>query len=156
MTMRSAGLLPFRRSADGELEVFIAHMGGPFWARKDARAWSIVKGEVEAGEDERVAAAREFAEEIGCPAPTGPWRDLGEIRQKGGKVVRAFTVCAPELAFVASNQVEMEWPRGSGRQIRFGEVDRAEWMTSEVARGRLVAGQVPLLDRLVDIEGTGE
>lgn len=111
--MRSAGLLPFRRSADGELEVFIAHMGGPFWARKDARAWSIVKGEVEAGEDERVAAAREFAEEIGCPAPTGPWRDLGEIRQKGGKVVRAFTVCAPS---------SRSWPairsRWSGRAAR--------------------------------------
>lgn len=149
MPLRSAGLLPYRRGADGQLEVFIAHLGGPFWARKDARAWSVVKGELDPGEDDETTARREFAEEIGCDAPPGPWADLGEVRQKSGKVVRAFAVCAPEVTFVASTLVEVEWPRGSGRRVSFPEVDRAEWMSLEAARERLVAGQVALLDRLV-------
>lgn len=145
---RSAGLMPYRRSADGQLEVFIAHMGGPFWARKDERAWSVIKGEVDSGESDEGTARREFAEEIGCEAPPKPWSDLGEVRQKSGKVVRAFAVHAPDVAFVASTPVEIEWPRGSGRLVRFPEVDRAEWMGLDAARTRLVAGQVPLLDRL--------
>ena len=151
---RSAGLLPYRRAADGPLEVFIAHMGGPFWARKDERAWSVVKGEVDSGEGDEATARREFAEEIGTDAPPGPWADLGEVRQKSGKVVHAFAVCAPELAFVASTEVEVEWPRGSGRRVRFPEVDRAEWMSLRAARPRLVAGQVAFLDRLVALAET--
>lgn len=151
MPQRSAGLMPFRRNDSGDVEVFIAHMGGPFWARKDARAWSVVKGEFDQGEDDPQAVARrEFAEEVGADAPGGPWLDLGEVRQKSGKVVHAYAVEAPDVAFVASNEIEVEWPRGSGRLVRFPEVDRAEWMPLTAARDRLVAGQVPLLDRLVD------
>lgn len=152
MPVRSAGLLPYRRADDGHFEVFIAHMGGPFWARKDARAWSIVKGEVDPGDSDEATARREFAEETGCAAPPAPWADLGEVRQKSGKVVRAFAVCAPDVAFVANGLVEVEWPRGSGRRVSFPEVDRAEWMGLEAARERLVAGQVALLDRLVGLD----
>lgn len=150
---RSAGLLPYRRAANGRLEVFIAHLGGPFWARKDARAWSVVKGEIDPGEDDAATARREFAEEIGADAPPDPWADLGDVRQKSGKVVHAFAVCAPDVTFVESTQTEVEWPRGSGRRMRFPEVDRAEWMSLDAARDRLVAGQVPLLDRLLDLAG---
>ncbi len=149
MARHSAGLLPFRYDGD-DLHVFIAHMGGPFWARKQQHAWSIVKGEYEpGGEEPEAVARREFFEEIGVPAPEGDWLDLGSVRQSG-KVVAAFAVRAPaSLAFVASNTVEVEWPPRSGRLIEVPEVDRAEWMPVDVARTRLVKGQIPLLDRLV-------
>ncbi|MCH8614210.1 NUDIX domain-containing protein [Arsenicicoccus dermatophilus] len=155
MPRTSAGLLPYRHTADG-LEVLVGHMGGPFWARKDAGAWSIVKGEVEPGEtDLEAVARREVAEELGVPAPPGPWLDLGQVRQSGGKVVQAYAVAAPDLALVSCTEVEMEWPRGSGRVIRFPELDRAEWLTLPAARERLVAGQRPLLDLLQDRLGQG-
>ncbi len=148
MPKRSAGLLLYRRGADG-VEVLIAHPGGPFWARKDDGAWSIPKGEHGADEDPWQAARREFAEELGRPAPDGPRFALGEIRQSGGKVVTAFAVQADfDPADARSNTVELEWPRGSGRVIEFPEIDRVQWVDDAVARVKLLRSQVPFLDRL--------
>lgn len=147
----SAGLLPFRWTGAAEPDVFIAHMGGPMWARRDNAGWSIVKGEFDPlREDARVAAAREFTEETGAACPAGPWVDLGSLRQPSGKVVMVFAVAAvPDLMFVRSNEFEMEWPRGSGRIRTFPEIDRAEWFPVTVARTKLLGGQVPFLDRLL-------
>jgi predicted NUDIX family NTP pyrophosphohydrolase len=149
--VRSAGILLWRRGDDG-LEVFIAHMGGPFWARKDAAAWSIPKGEFLPDEDALLAARREFVEEIGVPAPDLDYRELGEFRQSSGKVVVAF---AAESDFtvdeVHSNTFPVEWPPRSGRIQEFPEIDRAEWMPLADAEWRLVKGQVPLLEALGSI-----
>ncbi|MCU0283072.1 MAG: NUDIX domain-containing protein [Candidatus Nanopelagicales bacterium] len=146
----SAGLLPFHRDAAGVLLVFIGHMGGPFWASRDDGGWSIAKGELEPDEDDPVLVARrEFAEEIGVPAPDGALLDLGVHVQRSGKRVIAYGVEAdPGLAFVASNLFAMQWPPGSGRMASFPEIDRASWMPVEVARRKLVSGQVPILDAL--------
>jgi predicted NUDIX family NTP pyrophosphohydrolase len=146
---RSAGLLLHRRAV-GALEVLLAHMGGPFWARRDAGAWSIPKGEIEAGEEPLTVALREFEEELGRPAPDGPVLELGEFRQAGGKRVVVFAREGDfDASRITSNEFEMEWPRGSGRTRRFPEVDRAEWMPLDRARERLVRGQVPALEELV-------
>ncbi|HEX6358811.1 NUDIX domain-containing protein [Actinophytocola sp.] len=146
MPKSSAALLLFRRR-DG-LEVLIAHMGGPFWARKDAGAWSIPKGEY-TDEDPLDAARREFAEEMGSRPPDGEVIPLGVVRQSGGKVVTTFAVEGDfDLAGFRSNTFEMEWPRGSGTMREFPEVDRAEWVSVEVAREKLVKGQLPVLDAL--------
>ena len=146
MPKTSAALLLFRRR--DALEVLIAHMGGPFWARKDAGAWSIPKGEY-TDEEPLDAAVREFAEELGSPPPEGPVIPLGTVRQSGGKTVTTFAVEGDfDLAGFRSNTFELEWPRGSGRMREFPEVDRAEWVTVEVAREKLVKGQVPVLDAL--------
>ncbi len=149
----SAGILPFRRSSAGAIEVLIVHPGGPFWSGKDEHAWSVAKGEFDGDENALVAAEREFEEEIGAPAPEGERLDLGEIRQSGGKLVHvwAVDVGAQVLEFVASNQFELEWPPRSGRTRHFPEVDRAEWMGLTRARTRLVTSQAAFLDRLVDL-----
>ena len=148
MPARSAGLLLHRRGADG-IEVLIAHMGGPFWAKKDGGAWSIPKGEFDEGEEPLAAALREFAEEIGRPAPDGPTTALGEFRQSNGKRVTVFAREADlDASDVRSNHFEMEWPPRSGRVASFPEIDRAEWMTLDRARTKLVKGQVPALDAL--------
>ncbi len=147
----SAGLLPFRRTAEGECEVLIGHMGGPFWAKKDAHAWSIFKGEFDAGaEDALDAAKREFTEETGQPAPPGELISLGEVKQSGGKRVVAWAVEAPTLdpATFVSNTFALEWPPRSGKQQEFPEVDRAEWVALGVAREKLVKGQLLLLAEL--------
>ncbi|MBL7489892.1 NUDIX domain-containing protein [Frankia sp. AgB1.9] len=145
----SAGLLLFR-VVDGGPEVLIGHMGGPFWARKDAGAWSIPKGETEPGEDLRLAAAREFAEELGSPPPAGAWLELGEARQSTGKIVTAFAVRGEfDPATAVSNTFELEWPRGSGRVQAFPEIDRVAWFDVATARTKLVRGQVTFLDRLL-------
>jgi predicted NUDIX family NTP pyrophosphohydrolase len=152
---RSAGLLLHRRT-HGVLEVLIAHMGGPYWARKDEGAWSIPKGELEEGEEPLAVARREFGEELGRPAPDGPVVELGEFRQSGGKRVLVFTQEADfDPSAIESNEFEMEWPRGSGVMRRFPEVDRAEWVTLDRARARLIRGQVPALDALVRSVGEG-
>lgn len=145
----SAGILLYRRAADG-LEVFIAHMGGPFWSRKDERAWSIPKGELDAGEDAISAARREFAEEIGVPAPDGEYRPLGVFRYASGKTVEVFAAEAPgfDPGDITGGTFELEWPPRSGQTQTFPEIDRAEWTPLETARARLVAGQVPALDAL--------
>ncbi|MFW8745642.1 NUDIX domain-containing protein, partial [Mesorhizobium japonicum] len=127
---RSAGLLLHRRGADG-VEVWIAHMGGPFWARKEERAWSVPKGEREPGDpDDLAVARREFAEEIGTPAPPGEPIALGEFRYASGKVVAVFALEAPDFdpAEVVSDTFELEWPPRSGRRQAFPEVDRAAWV----------------------------
>lgn len=147
---RSAGLLPYRTRDDGAPEVLIAHMGGPFWARKDDGAWSIVKGEYDADEDALAAARREFEEETGASPPPGEPLPLGELRQRGGKLIVAWALDGGELnpsGFV-SNTFSLEWPRGSGRLQEFPEIDRAAWFDCETARRKLVAGQVPFVDAL--------
>ena len=145
----SAGLLLYRVD-DGGVQVWIAHMGGPFWKRRP-RAWSIPKGLVEGTEDLLTTARREFAEEIGVPAPDGPAVDLGEFRQASGKRVRVFAVEAPDFTVdtVRSNTVRLELPRGSGRFVDVPEVDDARWVPVSQARDLLVAGQVAALDALV-------
>jgi len=145
---RSAGILLYRRRA-GALEVFLAHPGGPFWARKDLGAWTIPKGEIDEGEDPLEAAKREFAEEIGVPVQ-GDFHALKPIRQKGGKTVLAWAVegdCDPDA--LRSNLFSMEYPPRSGRQAEFPEIDRAQWFGLEEARKRLLPSQLPLLDELI-------
>jgi predicted NUDIX family NTP pyrophosphohydrolase len=154
VSARSAGLLLHRRGADG-VEVLIAHMGGPFWSRREAGAWSIPKGEYDDGEDPLAAALREFAEEIG-PPPDGPTVALGEIRQAGGKRVTVFAREADyDAGDIRGGAFTMEWPPRSGRTASFPEVDRAEWTPVERARERLVRGQVAALDALLDRIGEG-
>ena len=144
----SAGILLWRRRGD-RLEVLLAHQGGPFWVKKDHGHWTIPKGEIEPGEDIVAVARREFAEETGHQVPDGPLVDLGEIRQKSGKLVRAWAAegdLDPSTAF--SNAFEMEWPPRSGRMQTFPEIDRVEWFGLGEARQRLKAAQTPFLDRL--------
>lgn len=148
MGATSAGLLLYRRGDDG-LEVLLAHMGGPLWARRDAGAWTVPKGEPEPGEDPHDAALREFAEELGLVPPPGPDLDLGAVRQKGGKTVRVWVREGDlDVARVRPGTFEMEWPPRSGRREEFPEVDRAQWFPLARAREVVVAAQVELLDRL--------
>lgn len=152
MARTSAGIL-FYRSGPRGLEVLLVHPGGPFFARRDRGAWSIPKGEVEADEDLLAAARRELAEETGFSAE-GDAAALGEIRQKGGKVVHAFAVRGDaDPHALRSNLCEIEWPRGSGRRLAFPEVDRAAWFALEEARQRILPAQSAFLDRLAAILG---
>ena len=159
MTVHSAGILLWRRAVTSEravtsVQVFIAHMGGPFWAKKDDAAWSIPKGEYLPDEDALVAAIREFGEEIGTSAPPLDYVNLGAFRQVSGKVVTAFAAESDfEVAEVHSNTFPAEWPPRSGRIQQFPEIDRAEWMPVDAARIRLVKGQLPILDALMDTLG---
>lgn len=143
----SAGLLLFRRRR-ARLELLLAHPGGPFWASKDAGAWTIPKGLVAAGEDLLAAACREFAEETG-QTPTGPFQPLGSVRQRAGKVVHAWA-CEGDAdpAALVSNVMSMEWPSGSGRRIEFPEVDRCDWFDPTQAREKLNPAQAVFVDRL--------
>ncbi len=152
MPKLSAGILLYRGDDNGETELLLVHPGGPYWKNKDEHAWSIPKGEYQPGDDPEREAEREFAEELGQAVPPGPRIDLGEIRQSGGKQVRAWAVFAQEFPVdeVVSNQFEIEWPAGSGRLLSFPEVDRAEWTSTEQARRRLVRGQVDFIDRLLE------
>jgi predicted NUDIX family NTP pyrophosphohydrolase len=146
---QSAGILLYRLTPGGGVEVLIAHMGGPFWQRKDAGAWSIPKGEHAPEEDPLECARREFAEELGIPVPPGEVLPLGAMTQAGGKRVTAWAVRGDlDPATTVSNTFEMEWPRGSGRMRSFPEVDRVAWVALGEARRLLVAGQVGFLDRL--------
>jgi len=150
MPRLSAGLLLYRRGDAGELEVLLAHPGGPFWRGKEDHAWSIPKGEYQDGQDALIEAEREFAEEIGVSAPKGPRIDLGCVRQASGKQVRAWGVEAGSwtVSDLVSNEVEMEWPPRSGRVLKFPEVDRVEWMTVREALPRIVKAQAEFFDRL--------
>ena len=153
MPQRSAGILLHRRRGD-QLEVLLVHPGGPFWARRDAGAWSIPKGEHEPGDDPLEAARREFEEELGTPPPDGETRDLGEVRQRGGKLVRAWALTGDLNAEeITSNTFTLEWPPRSGRTIEVPEVDRAGWFTLEQAREKINPAQAELLDRLAEAEG---
>lgn len=145
----SAGLIVYRTGAHGT-EVLLVHPGGPFWAKKDEHAWSIPKGEYDPAEDPLSAARREFEEELGRPGPPGAPVDLGDLRQPGGKVVRAWAIEGEfDAAQVTSNTFEMEWPPNSGDMRRFPEVDRAAWFDLTAARRKLHKGQVPFVDRLL-------
>jgi len=127
----------------------LAHMGGPFWASRDQGAWSIPKGEYDPGEEALAAARREFVEEIGQEAPAGEELELGEVAQAGGKRIRAWALEGDiDVSRISSNTFEMEWPPRSGRRRRFPEIDRAGWFDLDAARGKLVKGQVPLIDLL--------
>lgn len=150
MPKLSAGLLLYRVTDDG-VEVLLGHPGGPFWARKDDGAWSIPKGEYTTDEDPWSAARREFREEIGFDAPDGPRVDLPPVKQAGGKVVTAFAVQGDlDVTDSVSNTFELEWPKGSGRVKEYPEVDRVAWLPIEAARVKLLKGQLPLLDSLLE------
>lgn len=147
---RSAGILMFRRTGGG-IEVLLGHIGGPFFARRDAGAWSMPKGECEQDEDLQTAARREFAEELGLPAPTGEYLDLGSVRQPGGKVVTAWAVEGDlDPTRIVPGTFDLEWPRGSGRVQAFPEIDRAEWFDLAEAADKLVTGQRAFLDLLTE------
>lgn len=149
MPKLSAGMLLYRIVGD-VVEVLLAHPGGPFWARKDAGAWSLPKGEYTDDEDPWAAAQREFAEELGSAPPAGPRLELTPVRQAGGKVVTAFAVRGDfDVTRARSETFSMEWPKGSGRIREFPEIDRAEWFPVAAAREKLLAGQRPLLDQLM-------
>ncbi|MEX2261921.1 MAG: NUDIX domain-containing protein [Bryobacteraceae bacterium] len=147
MAKRSAGLLLFRRR-NGGLEVFLVHPGGPFWAKKDLGAWSIPKGEYSEGEDPLTAARREFEEETGI-APEGELIQLTDIKQPSGKIVRAWALEGDcDASTVRSNMFSMEWPPKSGKMREFPEIDRGEWFSIEVARTKILKGQMGFLDEL--------
>ncbi|MBE8520321.1 NUDIX domain-containing protein [Amycolatopsis sp. H6(2020)] len=146
---QSAGLLLYRGRGD-DVEVLLGHMGGPFWAKKDAAAWSLPKGELDPDESPEKAARREFEEELGLPAPSGEYVSLGAVKQSGGKVVTAWAVEADlDPAAVVPGTFSMEWPPRSGRQQEFPEVDRVEWFSLDLAREKLLKGQLPFLARLL-------
>ncbi len=148
MPRLSAGIL-LHRTVDGRLEVLLGHMGGPYWAGKDAGAWSIPKGEYGDGEDPFEVACREFEEEMGSVVPADAFVDLGEVRQSGGKLVRAWAGEGDlDVTSVVSNTFEIEWPPRSGRMQSFPEIDRAAWFTVPDAREHIVAAQAAFLDRL--------
>ena len=144
----SAGILLWR--CRGEcVEVLLAHQGGPLWVKKDFGHWTIPKGEAEHGEEYVAVARREFAEETGHEIPDAPLIQLGEIRQKSGKLVHAWAVNGDlDPSTAISNTYDMEWPPKSGRIQAFPEIDRVEWFDLDEARRRLKAAQVPFLDRL--------
>jgi predicted NUDIX family NTP pyrophosphohydrolase len=145
----SAGILLYRRSAE-HLEVLLGHPGGPFFANKDEGHWTVLKGEGEPGDDLEALARREFEEETGHAAPDGEPIPLGEIRQRGGKVVHAWALEGDlDPAEATSNTFEMEWPPRSGRTKEFPEIDRVAWFELAEARTKLKAEQTPFLDRLV-------
>jgi predicted NUDIX family NTP pyrophosphohydrolase len=157
MAKRSAGILLWKRERSG-VRVLLVHPGGPFWARKDDGAWSIPKGEFEDGEDARAVARRELVEELGstaqsqAAAPDEVFVSLGEVKQKGGKVVSAFALEADfDVAQLASNSFEVEWPPRSGRKRSFPEVDRAGWFTLDEARVKILVGQLPFVTRFAEL-----
>jgi predicted NUDIX family NTP pyrophosphohydrolase len=147
---RSAGILLYRQSGDA-VEVLLVHPGGPLWARRDTGAWSIPKGEYGDEEDPRACALREFEEETGTALPPGDLIGLGEVRQKGGKVVSAWAAEGDiDADAVESNTFTMEWPPRSGRTAVFPEIDRAGWFGLDLAREKLIPAQVELVERLAE------
>lgn len=153
-TRRSAGLLLYRRAGDG-IEVLLAHPGGPMWATRDLGAWTLPKGEFEPGEAAYDVARREFEEETGHPAPPGEAIALGEIRQRGGKVVEGWALEGDlDPAAARSNTFPLEWPPRSGNWITIPEIDRVAWFTPDEARRRIKDTQIPLVERLLEALGT--
>jgi predicted NUDIX family NTP pyrophosphohydrolase len=148
---RSAGILLYRLPG-GAPEVLLVHPGGPFWARRDAGAWSVPKGEYEDADDPLAAARREFEEETGTALETAELLELGDVRQKNGKVVSAWAAegdLDPDA--VHSNTFTMEWPPRSGRTAEFPEIDRAGWFGIDEARAKLNPAQAEFLDRLLEL-----
>jgi predicted NUDIX family NTP pyrophosphohydrolase len=150
MAKRSAGILLYRGKGRG-LELLLVHPGGPFWAKKDLGAWSIPKGEYEEGEDPLDVARREFEEELGSPAPARDAIELGELAQPSRKLITAYAIEGDfDVRTLKSNLFEMEWPLKTGRLQSFPEVDRAEWFSVEEARDKILPGQRPFIDRLIE------
>jgi len=150
MATVSAGILMYRRGEAG-LDVLLVHPGGPFWRYRDLGAWSIPKGELDNGEDPEEAARREFAEELGITA-TGRLRPLGQVRQRGGKIVLAYALEGTlDAGAMRSNEISIEWPPRSGRIIQIPEIDRAEWFPLTLAREKILLSQQPFLDRLEEL-----
>jgi predicted NUDIX family NTP pyrophosphohydrolase len=150
MPKRSAGILLFRGKG-AELRLLLVHPGGPFWAKKALGAWSIPKGEYQEGEDPLAVARREFEEELGSPAPAGEATELGELVQPSRKVVTAYAIEGNfDVGTLRSNLFEMEWPPKTGRLQSFPEVDRAQWFSVEKAREKILPGQSPIIDRLLE------
>ena len=149
MAKPSAGILMYRGRGT-TLELLLVHPGGPFWAKKDEGAWSIPKGEYEAGEEKLLAAKREFEEELGSTPPQRVCIDLGELEQPSRKVIAAFAVEGDfDPSKLNSNHFEVEWPPKSGKRQSFPEVDRAEWFAPDQARKKILPGQAPFIDRLL-------
>jgi predicted NUDIX family NTP pyrophosphohydrolase len=147
--LHSAGVLIYRR--EPTLQVLLVHPGGPYWTRKDRGAWQIPKGLIEPGEDPEATARREAGEELGVVLP-GTLRPLGDIRQKGGKLVTAFAVEHDlDPAAIRSNEFEIEWPPKSGKRARFPEVSAAKWLNLDEAREIMLESQLPLLERLAGL-----
>jgi predicted NUDIX family NTP pyrophosphohydrolase len=156
MAKRSAGILMFRGSG-AELSLLLVHPGGPFWAKKDDGAWSIPKGEYEEGEDPLLVARREFEEELGSPAPPGDIIELGELVQPSRKTVTAYGIEGDfDPSSLRSNLFELELPPRSGCMQYFPEVDRAEWFAPDEARTKILPGQRPFIDRLLERLGTNQ
>ncbi len=154
MAKKSAGILMYRFDGS-DVEVLIAHPGGPYWATKDDGAWSIPKGIVEADEDPKTTARREFIEEIG-PDPGDPEIALGEVKMRGGKIVAAWAIEGDlDPADLDSDVIEIEFPWRSGRKIQFAEIDRVMWAKPQVARKKLNQAQGALVDRLLKVLGLG-
>lgn len=146
----SAGILLYRRTG-GVLEVLLGHMGGPFWAKKDAGAWSVPKGEYTEEEEPEAAARREFTEELGLPVPAGELAELGSVRQSGGKRVTVWALEGDlDPGAVVPGTFELEWPPKSGQKREFPELDRVEWFDLAEAREKIVTKQREFLDRLAD------
>ncbi len=155
MPVLSAGLVLHRRTSGGGVELLVAHMGGPFWARKDEGAWSFPKGVVEPGEEPLDAARRELAEELGVPAPPGPFVPLGEVRQSGKTVVAWAVEADLDPDDVVPGTFDLEWPPRSGRTQSFPEVDRVAWVGPDDAARLLVKAQRGFVPRLLDAVGAG-
>lgn len=152
MPKKSAGLLLFRNSQGSQIEVFLVHPGGPFWRKKDEGAWTIPKGEFADDEAGLAAAQREFQEETGSCAPVGDYVALKPIKQAGGKIVHAWAIEGNfDPARLQSNSFSCEWPPRSGRMQEFPEVDRAEWFAPDMAKRKILAGQLPLIDQLLEL-----
>ncbi|HUP54084.1 MAG TPA: NUDIX domain-containing protein [Methylomirabilota bacterium] len=150
-TRRSAGLLLYRRGQARGLEVLLAHPGGPIWAKRDEGAWTIPKGEFHDGEAALDVARREFEEETGNEPPEGEPIELGEIRQKGGKLVEAWALEGDlDPATAHSNTFPFQWPPRSGKWITIPEIDRVEWFAPAEARNRIKDTQIPFIDRLIE------
>ncbi|MCL6537377.1 MAG: NUDIX domain-containing protein [Acidothermus sp.] len=152
---RSAGVLAYRFASDGTLEVLLVHPGGPWWAKKDDGAWSIPKGEYEEGSEPRAVAEREFAEELGSRISLDDALELGEIRQRGGKVVRAWAVQHDlDPSRITSNSFTIEWPPRSGKFQEFPEIDKAAWFEPSEARRKINSAQAEFIDRLIGSLGS--
>lgn len=151
MTVKSAGILVYR--LDSKLEIFLGHMGGPFWAKKDNGAWTLPKGIVEEGESLKLAAIRECSEEVGLNVKEDELVDLGLVKLKSGKEVYIFASKVPndlEVTF-KSNTFELEWPKNSGIINQYPEIDKATWFSYDEARVKITPGQIPFLDRLNEL-----
>ncbi len=151
MATLSAGLLVYRKKG-ADLEVLLGHPGGPFYQKKVDGVWSVPKGEYIEGEDALHAAQREFAEEIGSPAPTGELQEIGSVRLSSGKIIYAWTVEGDiDVSHIKSNNFEMEWPPKSGKMQQFPEIDRAEWFSLLEAVNKITKSQIPFLYKLAEV-----